>query len=91
MKIMIASIVAAPLLLTGGVSLAQTDSIMSDKTVMGPFFTDETMATLRSDEELQAELAKMSPENRQKFIEECKKPAEHEQMYNELCKKISPQ
>jgi hypothetical protein len=90
-KIKIASMVAAALLLTGGVSLAQTETIMSDKTVMGPFFTDETMTTLRTDEELQAELAKMSPENRQKFIEECKKPDQHQQMYNELCKKISPQ
>ena len=75
---------------SAGASLAQ-DSILMDKALMGPFFTDPTMATLRADEELTAEFSKMSPENQQKLIQECKKSENREQQYNDLCKKISPQ
>jgi hypothetical protein len=65
--------------------------MLMDKTMMGPFFTDQSMAPLRSDDEIKAEFAKMSPENQQKFIAECNKSENREQQYNDLCKKISPQ
>jgi hypothetical protein len=46
-------------------------SSLEDTTLMGPFFTDDTLTTLRPIEELRSAWAAMSEENRTTMLRDC--------------------
>jgi hypothetical protein len=48
-----------------------TTSSLEDTTLMGPFYTDETMTTLRPVEEMRSAWAAMSEENRTTMRRDC--------------------
>ena len=87
-------VIAAAALTLGMVSgaIAQTTVIYDDKAIMGPFFTDDAMTTMRSDDEIRTAFTQLSPENQQKMVEDCKKPDQYQdQFWFGLCDKISAQ
>lgn len=50
---------------------AATSSRLEDKTMMAPFYTDDTMTTLRSDAEFSASLKALKSEDREAIKNEC--------------------
>jgi hypothetical protein len=64
-------------------------SSFEDTTLMRPFFSDEPMQTLRSDEEIRAAFNAMSPEAQERLIKDCEDPRQHREQYHYgLCQKI---
>jgi hypothetical protein len=102
MKTKLASAVIA-LMLIGGAAFAQSsttaeptapDTTQADKlqpledpTVMKPFFTDDTMATMRSDEEMKTAWAAMSADNQKMMKEQC--ATTDSVKFKEFCGKIN--
>jgi hypothetical protein len=82
------SATALVLMMAGGAAIAQTDPAaksgdpnaadkqmsISDPATMKPFYTDDTMATLRPVEEFKAAWQAMAPENQAAVKEQCKQP-----------------
>ncbi|RUM96638.1 hypothetical protein EET67_16770 [Pseudaminobacter arsenicus] len=100
MKLKLASAAAIALMLAGGAALAQSattaapDTTQSDKlhtledpAMTGPFFTDDTMTTMRSDEEMKTAWAAMSAENQKMLKEQC--ATTESVKFKEFCGKIS--
>lgn len=92
--------VAMALMLVSGAAYAQSattaqpDTTQSDKqqsledpAMVGPFFTDDTMTTLRSDDEMKAAWAAMSAENQKMVKEQCQ--TTDSVKFKEFCGKIS--
>ncbi|EHK53323.1 hypothetical protein [Allomesorhizobium alhagi] len=66
-----------------------TTGSLEDPTLMRPFFTDDTLTTMRSDEEIRAAFNDMSPTAQERLIQDCDNPAKHREQYHYgLCEKI---
>lgn len=69
---------AAALTMMTGAAFAQAatgsegTSALDDPEMMKPFYTDEGMTTLRSDEEVAVAVKAMKDEDRARIVEECK-------------------
>ncbi|MEO9340145.1 hypothetical protein ABFT80_22190 [Mesorhizobium sp. SB112] len=87
MKMKLLSVAAMAFAISTGAAFAQAESndpgssaqgtnssmggIMDNPTVMSPFYTDESMKTLRSKEEVMGMYGKMAAEDQAKIKEEC--------------------
>ena len=103
MKLKLASAAALALMLVGGAAYAQSsttadpaapDTTQADKlqpledpAMMGPFFTDDTMTTMRSDEEMKTAWAAMSADNQKMMKDQC--ATTDSVKFKEFCGKIS--
>ncbi|MBZ9673643.1 hypothetical protein [Mesorhizobium sp. ES1-3] len=94
MKLKMLSIAVLATTLAGG-AFAQTasdptvTSSFEDTTLMRPFFSDDTMRTLRSDAEIRSAFNAMSPSAQKRLIKDCDNPKQHRNAYHYgLCEKI---
>jgi hypothetical protein len=58
---------------TGDPNATDKQPMLQDMTVMGAFFTDDTMTTMRSTDEFKAAWMAMTPENQAGIKDECAK------------------
>ena len=102
MKLKFASAAALALMLAGGAAFAQSsttadpaapDTTQADKlqpledpTVMQPFFTDDSMTTMRTDEEMKTAWTAMSVENQEAMKTQC--ATTDSVKFKEFCGKI---
>lgn len=63
----------AALAMMTGAALAQSEgtSALDNKDMMKPFYTDDTMKTMRSNDEIAAAVKAMSTEDKAKIAKEC--------------------
>lgn len=100
MKLKLASAAALALMLAGGAAYAQTatttapDTTQADKlqplddpAMMKPFFTDDSMSTMRSDEEMKTAWTAMSAEHQKAMKDQC--ATTDSIKYKEFCGKVS--
>jgi hypothetical protein len=95
MKRKMLSIAAAALFAMNGAGIAQTSSsggsdappkILEDPKTMEPFFTDSSMATMRTDEEAKAAFNKLPAEQQEQMKSECKTTTSEK--YKDFCAKL---
>lgn len=102
MKLKLASAALLALMLTGGAAFAQAsttadpaapDTTQADKlqpledpAMMKPFFTDDTMATMRTDEEMKSAWMAMSAEHQKAMKDQC--ATTDSVKFKEFCGKI---
>ncbi|GLS30948.1 hypothetical protein SAMN04488498_11426 [Mesorhizobium albiziae] len=95
MKLMIISAGVLALGLSAGVAMAQTSSsggtdaaasILTDAATMKPFFSDEAMATMKSDEEVKAAFNALPAEQQKQMKSECQNATDPK--YKDFCTKI---
>jgi hypothetical protein len=70
---------------TGGSDDAQ-NSIMDDKKIMGPFFTDDTLSTMKSSDELKQAYLALSAEDQKRMKDDCTRNAVP--TWNDFCASI---
>lgn len=92
----ILSIAAMSIVMATGAAFAQTtttgaatDPSAEDKALYQPFYTDDTMGTMRSDDEFAAAWTAMTAENQAKVREQCVAPANDR--LKDFCGKVPAQ
>ena len=98
----ILAVTSVAFMLASGVAFAQTQPApagdpnaadklqsISDPAVMTPFYTDASMATLRTDDEIKAAWAALTAEQQTTMTAECQAATSIKQQ--EFCGKIQPQ
>ena len=92
MKLKLVSVALFALGMAAGAATAQTSSsgntdaapkIFQDPTTMKPFFTDDTMATLRSEEEVKAAFNALPAEQQQDMKSQCETATDPK--YKDFC------
>jgi hypothetical protein len=71
---------------TGDPAAADKLKSLEDPTMMKPFFSDDAMSTMRSDEEMKAAWAAMSADQQKMVKDDCEKAANTK--HEEFCGKI---
>ncbi|QPC87259.1 hypothetical protein GA830_11290 [Mesorhizobium sp. NBSH29] len=91
--------IAAVAMTLGGAAFAQTATtgagtdpapqmkVLSDKTMMTPFYTDDTMTTMRTDDEMSTIFKGLKDDQQVTMKEECKLAATMDQ-YKDFCAKV---
>lgn len=95
MKFKLVSAVILALGLSAGVAMAQTSSsgntdaapsVLTDPVTMKPFFSDEAMSTLKTDEEVKAAFNALPAEQQQQMKSACQTATDAK--YKDFCAKI---
>lgn len=95
MKFKLISAVALSIGLSTGFAMAQASSsgnsdsapsVLTDPATMKPFFSDEAMATMKTDEEVKAAFNALPAEQQQQMKSECQTATDPK--YKDFCTKI---
>ena len=95
MKLKMLSIAAVAFTLASGAAFAQTSSsgntdaapsVLEDPATMKPFFSDETMSTMKSDEEVKAAFNALPMEQQEAMKSQCKSATDAK--YQDFCAKV---
>ena len=81
-KTMIVAAALASSMFAGSVMAMEINNSFTDKEMMSPFYTDDTMATGKSEAEVKQILSEMNPQAREALKKDCDDPKQYRDQFH---------